>query len=106
MAILLVAVILVLGALGFAVGYLILREGGGFHRGSSSRARGIVGLLILGCVGMTLYKMYAAVHFPVRAGGDMELPGLSEYLFAWVSGLVGGGLVIAFLLSLRSPPRR
>jgi hypothetical protein len=105
MSIILVAVMLVPVALGFAFGYLILREGGGFHSGSSSRARAVIGLLILGCVGMTLYNMYAAVHFPVRAAGDMALPGLSEYLFAWVCGLVGGGLVLAFLISLRSPPR-
>src|SRR5690348_11858497 len=100
MALLLVALVLAISGFGFGLGYVILREGGGFHRGTSTSARGVVGLLVCVCVIVTLYEIYAGIHFPMRSGGDMDFPGLAENTVACASGLVGAGLFVAFLCSL------
>jgi hypothetical protein len=98
--------ILLLGALGvfvvgFGIGLAILRVGGGLYRGSGSGARGVVGLLLVGCTVMTLVEVYALNH---PAPSDKIGEVLLRMLLAAVSGVAGLGLLVSLLLSFRNRP--
>ncbi len=85
---------------GFGIGYAVLGTDKGLCRGSGSGARLTVGLMLIGCVVMTLVQYHAAAH---PHSGAMYA-GLLEGLVAIVIGTIGLGLLFSLLLSFRLPP--
>jgi hypothetical protein len=96
-----VFVLLAVLLVGFGIGYAVLRAGDGLYRGNGGGARATVGVLLAGCVFLTLRELHAVEH---PHGSAENYAGLFDFLLATVTGAAGLGLLIAFLLSFRSPP--